>query len=78
MEGTIKNLFEGSFHKFIKCINVDYERMTTSDTFLDLQVPPGRSDADASVTAPVLSWCCSELPRTMPCGFAVLCTTARV
>ena len=38
MEGTIKNLFEGSFHKFIKCINVAYERRTTSDTFLDLQV----------------------------------------
>ena len=40
VEGTIKDLFEGSFHKFIKCINVEYERRTTSDTFLDLQVPP--------------------------------------
>ncbi|KAK9819401.1 hypothetical protein WJX81_005916 [Elliptochloris bilobata] len=38
VESTIKNLFEGSFHKFIKCINVDYERRTSSDTFLDLQL----------------------------------------
>ena len=47
VEGTITNLFEGSFHKFIKCINVEYERRTTSDTFLDLQVPPCGPDMGA-------------------------------
>ena len=60
MEGTIKNLFEGSFHKFIKCINVEYERRTTSDTFLDLQVHPGKCSMAAHDAAPLLAERSSE------------------
>ena len=37
VEGTVKNLFEGSTKSFIKCINVEYES-ARSETFLDLQV----------------------------------------